>query len=84
MSYIWHPYFLHIYNGNYCRHETYVFCTLHAMLMPNIHTHNFVRITELRAGTHTSSDKESETETQSKEVLLENQNMESAVDDLAL
>ena len=54
------------------------------MLMPNIHTHNFVRITELRAGTPTSSDKESETETQSKEVLLENQNMESAVDDLAL
>ena len=45
---------------------------------------NFVRITELRAGTPTSSDEESETETQSEEVPLENQNKESVVVDLAI
>ena len=44
---------------------------------------NFVRITELRAGVPTSSDEESETETQSEETLLENQNTESVVVDLA-
>ena len=45
---------------------------------------NFVRITELRAGAPTSSDEESETETQSEEIVLENQNTESVVVDLAV
>ncbi|MDA8003117.1 MAG: hypothetical protein MPL62_17680, partial [Alphaproteobacteria bacterium] len=45
---------------------------------------NFVQITELRAGAPSSSDEESETETQSEETLLENQNTESVVADLAV
>ena len=45
---------------------------------------NFIQITELRAGAPTSSDEESEIETQSEETLLENQNTESVVVDLAI
>ena len=45
---------------------------------------NFVRITELRAGAPTSSDEESETETQSEETILENQNTDAVVVDLAV
>ena len=45
---------------------------------------NFVRITELRAGAPTSSEDESETETQSEEVLLQNQNTDAVVADLDL
>ena len=43
---------------------------------------NFVRITELRARVPTSSDEESETDTQSEDVLLENQNTDAVAIDL--
>ena len=45
---------------------------------------NFVRITELRAGAPTSSDEESETETQSEEMVLENKNTDAVAVDLAV
>ena len=54
------------------------------MLDPTEGLGNFVRITELRAGAPTSSDEESETETQSEEIVLENQNTDAVVVDLAV